>query len=96
MAIFQNHSNSILMHVLWDLEQSVLYQNQDGIGMVIGYTSRALSKTDHNDLAHKLEFLALNWVIKEQFCEYLYGNTFIIYMDNDLLTYILTSIKLDA
>ena len=32
----------------------------------------------------------------EQFHEYLYGNTFVIYMDNNPLTYILTGIKLDA
>ena len=46
-------------------------------------------------MAHKLEFLALKWAIMAQFHEYLYGNNSVIYMDNNLLTYILTSAKLD-
>ena len=33
---------------------------------------------------------------QEQFHEYLYGNTFVIYTDNNSLTYILVSVKLDA
>ena len=32
----------------------------------------------------------------EQFHENLYGNTFVVYMGNNPLTYILTSVKLDA
>ena len=32
----------------------------------------------------------------EQFHEYLYGNTFHVYTDNNTLTYVLTSAKLDA
>ena len=32
----------------------------------------------------------------EQFHEYLYGNTIDVYTDNYLLTYVLTSVKLDA
>ena len=32
----------------------------------------------------------------EQFHKYLYGNTFVIHMDTNLLTYFLTSGKLDA
>ena len=75
---------------------AILYQNQDGIDMVIGYVSRAISKTEDKYLAHKLKCLALKWALTEQFYEYLYGNTFIVYMDNNLLTDILTSVKLDA
>ena len=44
--------------------------------------------------AHKLEFLALNWAITKQFYKYLYGNTLMVYTDNNLLTVILTSAKL--
>ena len=79
---------------IWGLG-TILYQNQDRIDRVICYASRTLSKTEHKYLAHKLEFLALKWAITEQFYEYLYGNTFIVYMDNYLLTYVLTSEKLD-
>ena len=45
---------------------------------------------------HKLEFLALKWAITDRFHKYLYGGQFDVYMDNNPLTYILTSAKLDA
>ena len=34
--------------------------------------------------------------ITEQFHEYLYGNTFNVYTDNNPFTYVLTTAKLDA
>ena len=75
----------------------VLYQNDDnGHQRVIAYASRSLSNTEHNYPAHKLEFLALKWVITDRFHEYLYGGQFDVYTDNNPLTYILTSAKLDA
>ena len=46
--------------------------------------------------AHKLEFLALKWAITDQFHEYLYGGEFEVYTDNNPLTYILMTAKLDA
>ena len=46
--------------------------------------------------AHKLGILALKWSVTERFHEYLYGGHFEVYMDNNLLTYILTTAKLDA
>ena len=70
---------------------AILYQNQDGIDCVIRYASGSLSKMEHEYPAHKLAFLALTYTITEQFHEYLYGNTFIIYRDNNPLTCILTS-----
>ena len=70
---------------------AILYQNPDGVGCIIGYASRSLSKTKYKYLAHKLEFLALKWAIIEQFHEYLYSNNSVIYMNNNPLTYILTS-----
>ena len=44
----------------------------------------------------KLEFLALKWAVTESFQEYLCGKTFTLYSDNNHLTYILTTPKLDA
>ena len=38
----------------------------------------------------------MKWAITEQFPEYLYGNTFNIYTDNNPLTYVLSTAKLDA
>ena len=57
----------------------------------------AVSKTESNYPAYKLEFLALKWAVCEKFHKYLYGaKTFDIYTDNNPLTYVLTSAKLDA
>ena len=76
---------------------AVLYQQQeDGTNRVIAYASRSLSKTEKNYDAHKLEFLALKWSVTERFHEYLYGGIFDVYTDNNPLTYVLTSAKLDA
>ena len=56
---------------------------------MIAYASRSV--------AHKLEFLALKWAICEKFHEYLYGNApFEVYTDNNPLTCVLTTAKLDA
>ena len=43
-----------------------------------------------------MEFLTLKWAVVEKFHEYLYGSTFNVYTDNNPLTYILTTAKLDA
>ena len=76
---------------------AVLYQKQEGKLRVIAYASRSVSKTEANYPAHKLEFLALKWAVCEKFHEYLYGaKTFDIYTDNNPLTYVLISAKLDA
>ena len=77
---------------------AVLYQKQeDGKERVIAYASRTLNKSERNYDAHKLEFLALKWAITDRFHEYLYGaSTFDVYTDNNPLTYILSTAKLDA
>ena len=75
---------------------AVLYQLQDGVEKVISYASRSLTKLETRYPVHKLEFLCLKWAITEQFHEYLYGNTFGVYTDNNPLTYVLTTAKLDA
>ena len=63
---------------------------------VIAYASRSLTKAKSHYPTHKLEFLALKWVVVEKFHDYLYGLTFDIYTDNNPLTYILMMAKLDA
>ena len=68
----------------------------DGKERPIAYASRTLSKLEQNYDAHKLEFLALKWLVTDCFHEYLYGGTFDVYTDNNPLTYILTTVKLDA
>lgn len=51
---------------------------------------------ERNYPAHKLEFLALNWAVVDNFNDYLYGNSFQVGTDNNTLTYVLTKAKLDA
>ena len=69
---------------------------KENIEHPIAYSRRTLSKSERNYDAHKLEFLALKWAITDCFHEYLYGGSFDVYMDNNPLTYILTTAKLDA
>ena len=75
---------------------AVLYQEQDGLKRVIAYASRALSKSEQKYSAFKLEFLALKWAITEKFSDYLAASHFTVLTDNNPLTYVLTSAKLDA
>lgn len=75
---------------------AVLYQEQDGVKRVISYASRSLKISERNYPAHKLEFLAVKWAVCEKFYEYLYGSKLVIFTDNNPLTYITTSAKLDA
>ena len=75
---------------------AVLYQVQDEQKRFITYASRSLSRSERNYPLHKLEFLALKWAITDKFHEYLYGSKFQVYTDNNPLTYVLTTAKLDA
>ena len=76
---------------------AVLYQTwEDGTEAVIAYASRSLNKAESHYPAHKLEFLTLKWAVVKKFHEYLYGSTFNVYTDNNPLTYVLTTAKLDA
>ena len=73
-----------------------LYQMQNGVMRVIAYASRGLSKSEQNYPAHKKEFLALKWAVTDKFHDYLYGGNFTVVTDNNPLTYVLSSAKLDA
>ena len=74
----------------------VLYQ-QHGDGLrPVAFISRSLSPSKKNYPAHKLEFLALKWAVVDRLHDYLYGASFEVRTDNNPLTYILTSAKLDA
>ena len=75
---------------------TVLYQLHESAEKVISYTSRSLVQSETKYPVHKLEFLHLKWAITEQFHEYQYGNTFDIYTDDNPLSYVLTTAKLDA
>ena len=78
---------------------AVLYQQQEGKMRVISYASRSLSPAERNYYMHsgKLEFLAMKWAITEKFRDYLYySGEFTVYTDNNPLSYVLTSAKLNA
>ena len=72
------------------------HTHEDGTGAVIAYGSRSFSKAESHYPMHKLELLTLKGVVIKKFHEYLYGSTFDIYTDNNPLTYILKTAKLDA
>ena len=76
---------------------AILYQEgEDNKDHVIAYASRSLNPAEKNYPAHKLEFLALKWAVTDRFHEYLYGGVFKVFTDNNPLTYVLTTAKLDA
>ena len=78
---------------------AVLYQKQGGKLRVIAYGSRTLTAAEKNYHLHagKLKFLALKWAVTDRFRDYLYyAPTFTVYTDNNPLTYILSTAKLNA
>ena len=78
---------------------AVLYQEQVEIMRVIGYASRTLSTAEKNYHLHsgKLEFLALKWAVYDHFRDFLYyAPSFTVYTDNNPLTYVLSTAKLNA
>ncbi len=95
---YANYSLPFELHTDASLQGlgAVLYQKQDDVLRVVAYASRSLRKSERNYPAHKLEFLALKWAVVDKFHEYLYGNKFQVKTDNNPLTYVLTSAKLDA
>ena len=77
---------------------SILYQRQEGKMRGIAYASRTLSPAEKNYYLHssKLELSALKWAVCDYFWDYLYhAPSFVIYTDNNLLTYLLSTAKLN-
>jgi transposase InsO family protein len=77
---------------------AVLYQEQEEKLRVIAYASRTLTKAEKNYHLHsgKLEFLALKWAVTERFRDYLMTCSCTVYTDNNPLTYVLSTAKLNA
>lgn len=77
---------------------AVLYQVQEGKRRVIAFASRTLRGAEKNMERYssfKLELLGLKWAITDKFREYLLGNKFVVYTDNNPLAH-LHNAKLDA
>lgn len=97
---FPDFNRSFILHT--DASQqglgAVLYQEQEGKLCVIAYASRTLTKAERNYHLHsgKLEFLALKWAVTERFRDYLIHSSCVVYTDNNPLTYVLSTAKLNA
>ena len=74
-----------------DLGAVLLQEQEDGKLHPVAYASRALHGSQKNYHSSKLEFLALKWVITEQFREYLLYKPFTVRTDNNPLSYIMTT-----
>ena len=82
--------------------------SKDGLGAVLSqkqadwwyhpitYGSRALMPHEKNYHSTKLEFQALKWAVMEHFKEYLPYQSSLVRMDNNMLTYIMSTPNLDA
>ena len=96
---YANFTRPFKLHTgaCWSIMGAVLYQtHDDGSDVIITYASRSLTKAESHYPTHKLEFLTLKWAVVEKFQEYIYRSTFDVYTDNNPLTYVLTTAKLDA
>eukprot|EP00795_Rhopilema_esculentum_P016099 gene16099-7454_t len=73
---------------------AVLYQKQQGKMRVI---ARSPAERKYHLHSGKLKFLALKWAVTEQFRDYLfYAPKFTIYTDNNPLTYVMSTAKLNS
>ena len=76
---------------------AVLSQKQDdGCYHPIAFGSCSLMQSKKNYHSSKLEFLAFKWSVTEHFKEYLAYTPFMVWTDNNLLMYILTTPNLNA
>ena len=78
---------------------AVLSQQQDDRRVVLGYASRSLRDTEkkmNNYSSMKVELLAPKWAITEKFRDLLIGSEFVVYTDNNPLSYVQTTGKLGA
>lgn len=74
----------------------VLYQDQEDGLRPIAFVSRSLTPAEKNYPTHKLEFLVLKWALTRKMHDYLCGAKFEVHAHNSLLTYVLTTAKLDT
>ena len=74
----------------------LLQESEDGQYHLVAFASWELKGGEPKYHSSKLKFLALKWAVTKQFREYLLYQPFTICMDNNPLTYILTTPNLDA
>ncbi len=95
---FADPNKSYVLHVDASMNRlgAVLNQEHSGGLRPVAYASRKLSGSETRYPVHQLEFLALKWAVVDKFHDYLYGAQFTIMTDNNPLTYVLSSAKLNA
>ena len=74
----------------------LLQEGEDGKLHPIAYGSQSLTKAERNYHSGKTEFLALKWAVMDHFKEYLIYQPFIVWTDNNSLTYLFTTPNLNA
>ncbi len=95
---FADLNKSYVLHVDTSMNGLGVFLNQEHSGGLrpVAYASRKLSDSETRYPVHQLEFLALKWAVVDKFHDYLYGAQFTVMMDNNPLTYLLSSAKLNA
>lgn len=95
---FADSSKPYILHVDASLNGlgAVLNQEYPEGLRPVAFASRKLSPPERNYPIHQLEFLALKWAVVDKFHDYLYGAKFTVRTDNNPLTYVLTTAKLNA
>ena len=99
ILVFTNYTKPFLLETDTSKDGlgTVLLQKQaDGQYHPTAYGSRALILHEKNYHSTKLNFLALKWALTEHFKEYLPYQSFVVQMDNNPLTYIMSTPNLDA
>ena len=111
MAVLKGKVQSMPVLVFLDLEKPFLLESdtsKEGLGAVlsqkqsdgqyhpVAFGSCSLTLVEKNYQRSKLEFLTLKWSVMEHFKEYLAYMPFVVWTDNNPLTYVLTTPNLDA
>ena len=99
VLVFPNFKKPFLLEMDASKEGlgAVLSQKQsDGQYHPIAFGSHSLTPAEKNYHSSKLEFLTLKWSVTEHFKEYLTYAPFVVWTDNNPLTYVLTTPNLDT
>ena len=111
VAILKGKVQSMPVLVFPDFEKPFLLEtdaSKEGLGVVlsqkqsngwyhpVAFGSRSLTPVEKNYHSSKLEFLTLKWSVTEHFKEYIAYAPFVVWTDNNPLTYVLTMPNLDA
>ena len=95
VLVFPDFNKPFLLET--DASEEGLSQKQsDGRYHPVTFGSCSLTLSEKNYHSSKLEFLALKWSIMEHFKEYLMYSPFVVWTDNNPLTYVLMMPNLDA